>query len=217
MSRRTVVLSIVAGAFVAATAGTPASALTYDKLTYLTFSGPVQVPGVTLDAGTYRFHLADPSTSRNVIQVLSNDGSIVYAMFFTLPDRRVAATEGPTVTFMEVPVGVAPPVKSLFYPGELRGYEFLYPSGGPDMTVRVMPQPEITYAPIVAAESISSTEPTLAAEPLPPTYAPATAAVAEPVAEPALPATASPLPLAALGGVVSLILGLGARSLRRRE
>ena len=215
MSRRTVVLSIVAGAFVAAMAGTPASALTYDKLTHLTFSGPVQVPGATLDAGTYRFHLADPSTSRNVIQVLSNDGSIVYAMFFTLPDRRVAATEGPAVTFMEVPVGVAPPVRSLFYPGELRGYEFVYP-GGPDMTVRVMPQPEITYAPILAAESITSTEPTIAAEPLAPAYAPAAAAVAEPIAEPALPATASPLPLAALGGVVSLLLGLGARSLRRR-
>lgn len=216
MSRRTVVLSIVVGAFVAAMAGTAASALTHDKLTYLTFSGPVQVPGVTLDAGTYRFHLADPETSRNVIQVLSNDGSMVHAMFFTLPDRRVTATDEPTVTFMEVPVGVAPPVKSLFYPGELRGYEFMYPGGGPDMTVRGAPQPEITYTPIVAAESISATEPILDAEPLAPAYAPATA-VAGPLVEPALPATASPLPLAALGGVVSLILGLGVRTLRRRE
>jgi hypothetical protein len=218
MSRRTVVLSIVAGAFAAAMAGTPASALTYDKLTYLTFSGPVQVPGVVLDAGTYRFHLADPSTSRNVIQVLSNDGSIVYAMFFTLPDRRAAATEGPAVTFMEVPVGVVPPVRSLFYPGETRGYEFLYPPGGPNMTARVTPQPEVTYTPIVVEQSIVATEPTLAAEPLP-AYAPATVAAAEPIAEPpapALPATASPLPLAALGGVVSLVLGLGARAVRRR-
>ena len=38
------------------------------KLTYLTFSGPVQLPGITLPAGTYRFELADPDSSRRVIR-----------------------------------------------------------------------------------------------------------------------------------------------------
>lgn len=37
------------------------------KTTYLTFSGPVQVPGATLPAGTYLFRLADPSSQRQVI------------------------------------------------------------------------------------------------------------------------------------------------------
>jgi hypothetical protein len=32
-----------------------ASADENDRLTYMTFSGPVQVPGVTLAAGTYTF------------------------------------------------------------------------------------------------------------------------------------------------------------------
>ena len=32
----------------------------YNKLTYFTFSAPVQVPGVTLPAGKYTFKLADP-------------------------------------------------------------------------------------------------------------------------------------------------------------
>ena len=36
-----------------------------DRLTYLTFSGPVQLPGVTLAAGTYTFKLADLSGSRH--------------------------------------------------------------------------------------------------------------------------------------------------------
>ncbi|HEY9466954.1 MAG TPA: hypothetical protein VIR54_27850, partial [Vicinamibacterales bacterium] len=60
---------------------TPASGVTFDKLAYLTFNAPVQVPGATLSAGTYRFHLTNPDPSRNVLQVLSNDGTIVYAMF----------------------------------------------------------------------------------------------------------------------------------------
>ena len=40
---------------------------TNDKLAFLTFSGPVQVPGATLQAGTYRFRLTNPETSRNVL------------------------------------------------------------------------------------------------------------------------------------------------------
>src|SRR5712691_1433654 len=36
----------------------------FTKLTLLTFSGPVEVPGISLPAGTYRFQLADPTTGR---------------------------------------------------------------------------------------------------------------------------------------------------------
>ena len=39
---------------------------------FLTFSAPVELPGVTLPAGTYTFRLAD-TPSRNVVQVLSRD------------------------------------------------------------------------------------------------------------------------------------------------
>ena len=50
------------------------AAETIDKLTFLTFSGRVQIPGAQLNAGTYRFHLTNPNTDRNVIQVMSRDG-----------------------------------------------------------------------------------------------------------------------------------------------
>ena len=42
----------------------PARADESDKLTYLTFNKPVQLPGVTLPAGRYRFQLADVEESR---------------------------------------------------------------------------------------------------------------------------------------------------------
>ena len=80
MTKRVVLLSslVVAGLMAATTAAPRAD--TIDKLTFLTFSGNVQVPGVKLDAGTYRFRLTNPNTDRNVIQVLSHDGSIVASL-----------------------------------------------------------------------------------------------------------------------------------------
>ena len=81
--------SLLVAVFLFAAATPPAAAHTNDKLTYLTFNGPIQVPGAVLDAGTYQFHLANPETSRNVLQVLSHDGRMVYAMFHTIPASRM--------------------------------------------------------------------------------------------------------------------------------
>ena len=208
-------VSVAAVALAALMAAAPASAFTYDKLTYLTFSAPVQIPGVTLSAGTYSFRLANPETSRNVIQVLSHDGSIVYAMFHTFPDSRASLTDESTVTFRETPAGVPPAVKSLFYGGEYRGYEFVYPKGGPNMIAEVWPQPEVTYslAPEPVFEpAVEPFEPVAEPEPVAEAF-PEAAPVQEPVE---LPRTASPLPLMATGGLASLLVGLGLGLLRRR-
>ncbi len=219
MSR--LMLSIAVAAVLAGTAPTPVGAVTYDKLAYLTFSWPVQIPGATLNAGTYRFHLTDPATSRSVVQVLSNDGAIVYGMFQTMPDSRTVVTHEATVSFRETPAGVPPAIKSIFYGGEHRGYEFMYPKGGPVMFREVWRQPEVTYAPmpvppipketITAAELNAEPEIVFETEPMP-----AVEPVVEPPAPvPELPRTASPLPLVAVGGLTSLLVGLGLGVLRR--
>jgi hypothetical protein len=194
---------------------------TYDKLAYLTFTAPVQIPGVTLHAGTYGFRLANPGTSRNVLQVVSGDGGIVYATFHTLPDMRTVVTPDPVVTFRETPARVPAAVKSLFYGGEHRGYEFVYPKGGPIMTAAVRPQPPITYAPIPAAPApVEKREIEVFVEPM--EYRPAEAPAEAPLPTAELPAeelprTASPLPLVAFGGLTSLLAGLGLGVLRRRH
>lgn len=214
---------------------------TYDKLAYMTFSAPVQIPWATLDPGTYRFRLANPSTSRNVIQVLSEDGSIVYSMFHTIADRRFTVTEDPIVTFRETPVGVPPAVRSLFYGGEERGYEFIYPDG--QISTLTGGSTELTYLPSVPEAAVTSAalpdwakpfgcavpeepceEPTAAAEELAelaPTSgfepAPMVDTMKEPTEESSarLPGTASPLPLVGLFGLLALALGLGTYIARR--
>jgi hypothetical protein len=215
----TITRVVLPASLILSMASTPARAYTYDKLTYLTFSVPVQIPSVTLKAGTYRFRLADPASSRQVIQVLSNDASIVYAMFLTMPDSRTTITEESMVTFRETPAGVAPAIKSLFYGGESHGYEFVYPRSGPDMTVKVPVQPEITYTamPVVKipAQAMGSAPPVALAPPLSPVLGLSLPEYSPVPAAPELPRTASPLPLIGLSGLCALILGLGTGMLRR--
>ena len=56
--------------------------------TYLTFSGPVELPGVRLEAGTYVFRLADTS-GRNVVQVLTRDEKDILGQWlFVQAERR---------------------------------------------------------------------------------------------------------------------------------
>jgi LPXTG-motif cell wall-anchored protein len=210
-------MAVAAALAILAPAPAGAIGMTYDKLTVLTFSGPVQIPGATLNAGTYRFRVTNPDTSRNVMQVLSRDGAIVYGMFNTVPVYRVQVTyKAPVVTFMEVPADVAPPIKSLFYEGESSGYGFVYPKAGPVVTAPERPQPPITYAPAPALAPLETPPPPPPEpEPLP---AVESAPVAAPTLEPApveLPKTGTRLPWAAAGGLTSLLIGFGLTLLRR--
>jgi len=66
----------------------PARADEYTKQTFLTFSGPVALPGITLPAGTYMFKLADPESGRRTLQVWDKDGSKLYTTLLTIPIRR---------------------------------------------------------------------------------------------------------------------------------
>lgn len=89
---------------------------------FLTFSGPVQVPGVSLAPGAYIFRFLTPS----VVQVLSGDRATAYAMLPVIPAWRPDAPAGHAVTFaanrFDAPVRLA----RLFTPGSTSGVEFLY-------------------------------------------------------------------------------------------
>jgi LPXTG-motif cell wall-anchored protein len=139
-------------------------------------------------------------------------------MFHTIADSRTVISEEPLVTFRETPAGVPPAVKSLFYGGEYRGYQFVYPRGGPNMIPEIVPQPEITYLPAPAAAPEPTGEVVL--EPMVEgAPEPVVEQAAEPVPAPEpveLPKTASALPMLAVGGLTSLLAGFGLALIRRR-
>jgi LPXTG-motif cell wall-anchored protein len=104
-----------------------ASAQPADKRTYFTFSGPVEMPGLALPAGQYEFRLANPDSSRNVIQVSSRDGKKSYGLFSTHTAQRQTASNDAEVRFMEAGAGSPAAIRTWWYPGERTGYEFVYP------------------------------------------------------------------------------------------
>ena len=95
---------------------------------FLTFSGPVSVPGVTLPGGSYIFRF--PVQGGKVIQVLKADRSNAYAMFHTIPIENVnrsLSSDAHEMTWTERRAGAPPAIKAWFLPGQTTGYEFIYP------------------------------------------------------------------------------------------
>src|SRR5262252_8359359 len=78
----------------------------WNKKTILTFSGPVQIPGVTLPAGSYVFKLADLQGNRHVVQVFSKDEKKIYGTILAIPDEKLEPSDKPVVMFAERPAGV---------------------------------------------------------------------------------------------------------------
>src|SRR5678815_5979637 len=75
--------------------------------TFLTFSNTVEMPGVTLPAGSYVFRLADTPT-RNVVQVLSKDEKDILGQWTFVQAERPKVTEDTVVMFKETAEGTRP-------------------------------------------------------------------------------------------------------------
>ena len=96
---------------------------------FLTFSGPVGIPGVTLPAGTYLFRFPI-GTATGVVQVLKADRSNAYAMFMTIPVQNIErslSSDAQVVMWRERQAGAPPAIKEWYLPGQATGYEFVYP------------------------------------------------------------------------------------------
>ncbi len=105
----------------------------WDKKTKVTFSAPVEIPGVhvkgyaTLPAGTYTFRLLNSQVNRHIVQIQSEDQSVTYATILAIPNTRLKPTDETVITFRERPAGEAPALRAWFYPGAAWGDEFVYP------------------------------------------------------------------------------------------
>jgi hypothetical protein len=98
-----------------------------DQKTVFTFSGPVEIPGQILPAGTYVFRLADSSSNRNIIQVFNKDENRLFGTFLAISDYRLRPSEKTIIRFAERTAGSPQAIKGWFYPGRNHGHEFVYP------------------------------------------------------------------------------------------
>ena len=230
MARVTLIATALVIALVAVFAGPTAAQTDTRDRTFLTFSGPVEMPGVTLPGGTYVFKLAD-TPSRNVVEVWDRNEKKMIGHWLFVQATRPDVSQDTVVMFKETAAGQTPAVHYWYYPGEKIGKEFIYPKGqAVKLQARTTEKVLSTDASVDAAPAPRE-ESRVARAPEPP---PAPAPRAEPFPqggsgrsnpEPApparqvtrsapLPQTASPLALNALIGLISLAGAAGIRFLR---
>src|SRR5579863_2014037 len=212
-----------------------ATADDWNRKTVITFSGPVEVPGVgqhNLPAGTYVFKILDSQSDRHIVQIFNQDETQVLTTILAIPNYRLKATDKTVITFRERPAGEPEALRAWFYPGHEWGEEFVYAkpraielakeTNTPVLATRV----ELAAAPIEALKTapIEAVAPTGDPVELTQVVEAPPATVAEPTAEPAtvasadpLPATASPLPLIALLGLLTIGAGFAVSAFSKRS
>jgi hypothetical protein len=203
-----------------------AAADDWNNQTKVTFSAPVEVPGVgaqVLPAGTYLFKLVDSLSDRNIVQIFSEDGTHVYTTILAIPNYRLRATDKTVMTFRERAEGQPEALRAWFYPGANWGQEFVYHKARAIELAKITNEPVLATPIALVAAPIESlkTAPVEAVDPKgepvqlaqvvepPPVIAPVSVAAPASAMATTLPKTGSLLPLIALMGMISIVAGLG--------
>jgi hypothetical protein len=198
----------------------------WNQKTVMTFSQPVEIPGVhlkgwgVLPAGTYVFKLLDSQSDRHIVQIFSQDETQVLATILAIPNYRLRVTGKTVVTFRERPAGEPSALRAWFYPGENFGQEFVYPKTRALELAKETNVPVLFTAaeiPLEVAEPIKTADepvvaqlkqaPVMAVQPTGEEVELAQAIGPPPTDElttAKMPATASTLPLIALLGLLAL-------------
>jgi hypothetical protein len=101
---------------------------TFHRITHVTLSGPVQIPGKVLPAGEYVFQLdVLPSNETSIVEIRDKTGERVISTLLTIPDYRLTPTGKTVILFRERAAGSPAALRAWFYPGENYGHEFAYP------------------------------------------------------------------------------------------
>lgn len=231
--------AVLCAALLATVLSTSVKADDWNRKTVITFSQPVETPGVhmqgwaVLPPGTYVFKVLDSKSDRHIVQIFNKDETVVYATILAVPNYRLRATGKTVLTFRETPPGQPNVLRAWFYPGKNFGDEFVYPKAKALELAKVTNSP-VLYTPAeipaeVAAPITSPEEPVVVqlkeapVEAVKPTGENVEIAqvVTPPPAEALvatneLPATASPMPLIGLLGLLALGAAFSLKLVRER-
>lgn len=193
----------------------------WNQKTVVTFSGPVEVPGVgaqTLPAGTYVFKILDSQSNRHIVQIFNQDETHVFTTILAIPNYRLRATGKTVITFRERPAGQPEALKAWFYPGMNWGEQFVYAKPRAIELAKEANEP-VLATPIELAAAPVETLKTAPVEAVAPTGEPVEMAQLvepPPLAAAPLPKTASPLPLIGLIGLLTLGAGFALSVVSKR-
>jgi hypothetical protein len=94
--------------------------------TRVTFSGPVQISGHVLPAGTYWFVAPADFNQHSVVRIFGADRTTLYATVVTIDAERSHPTDTTGFTAAERGPALPEAIVTWFYPGRTVGHEFLY-------------------------------------------------------------------------------------------
>jgi len=208
-----------------------------NKKTTITFSGPVEIPGVhlkgwgVLPPGTYVFKIMDSPSDRHIVQIFNQDETVIYAVILAIPNYRLKATEKTVITFRERPAGEPEALRAWFYPGANWGEEFVY-GKTKAMAIAKETNTPVLFTAVETAEVTETirpadlpvitelkTAPVMALRPSGEEVAMVEVVTPPPTrleTAPGLPATASNLPLAAMFGLMAFGGALAASAFVKR-
>jgi hypothetical protein len=199
----------------------------WNRKTVITFSGPVEVPGVgvhLLPAGTYVFKILQSAGNLHIVQISNQDETHVFTTVLAIANFRLKTTDKTVITFSERPAGEPEALKAWFYPGRELGEQFVYEEPraielaketneivlSTPTVFATTPVESLSTVPIQAVNPAGERVDTALVVEAPPAAvvvdAPVAVATAEPVAP--LPKTASNLGLIGLSGMMLLGAGL---------
>lgn len=201
----------------------------WNRKTVITFSGPVEVPGVgaqTLPAGTYVFKILDSQSDRHIVQILNQEENHVFTTILAIPNYRLKTTDKTVITFRERPAGQPEALRAWFYPGHAWGEEFVYAKTRAVELAKETNEP-VLATPVELATAPVETLKTAPVEAVAPTGEPVELAsvvepppMADPAPQPAaaaaLPKTASSLPLIGLVGLLMIGAGFALSAFSKR-
>lgn len=105
----------------------PVQAGPSNEKTRMTFTAPVEVPGLVLPAGTYMFRLFDSQSVRNIVEIWNSSGTQLLATVYAVPVYRRTVTANTVVTFETRGPNAPQALDTWFYPGAQYGLQFVYP------------------------------------------------------------------------------------------
>ena len=110
----------------------------------------IELPGMTLPPGDYEFKLLETPEDRSIVQVQERRTGRILTTLLSVPAERSRASDEAVVPFSSSRPDIPRPIRYWFLPGQVRGYELVYPR---EQAVAIA---AITGARVLTAETTSA-------------------------------------------------------------
>lgn len=196
------------------------------EVSVLPVTEPLDVGGTIIQPGTYHIRVVPSNTDRNKIQVMSTDGTKVFATALTVPHPFEPGEESPSTTFIYYPAGEGQPraLRTWFAPNpdaSQGGHDIVYNENRAKQLARLAKANVVMYPATVTVAEVDTDLQVVTPEARVETYTYTPPAIVErqtttitetttpmtsasTTSDVDMPATASNIPLIALLGLISL-------------